>query len=38
MAKIWTANYIDRVYSRRDVHALSVHPGGTCRTAWRPSF
>jgi len=27
-ANIWTANYIDRVYGPRGVHALSVHPGG----------
>lgn len=27
-ANIWTANYIDRVYGSRGVHALSVGPGG----------
>jgi NAD(P)-dependent dehydrogenase (short-subunit alcohol dehydrogenase family) len=27
-ANIWTANYIDRVYGPRGVHALAVHPGG----------
>ncbi|KPM45821.1 hypothetical protein AK830_g702 [Neonectria ditissima] len=28
-ANIWTANYIDRVYGPRGVHALAVHPGGS---------
>ena len=37
VANIWTANYIDRADGRRDVHALFVHPGGTCRTDWRLS-
>ncbi|KAG6036225.1 hypothetical protein E4U40_001403 [Claviceps sp. LM458 group G5] len=27
-ANIWTANYIDRVYGPRGVHATSLHPGG----------
>lgn len=27
-ATIWMANYIDRVYGPRGVHATSVHPGG----------
>lgn len=27
-AMIWTANYIDRVFGPRGVHALSLHPGG----------
>ncbi|KAJ9614547.1 hypothetical protein H2200_002684 [Cladophialophora chaetospira] len=27
-ANIWTANYIDRVYGPRGVHALSLHPSG----------
>ncbi|KAG6312472.1 hypothetical protein E4U44_003307 [Claviceps purpurea] len=27
-ANIWTANYIDRVYGPRGVHAMSLHPGG----------
>ncbi|KFX87960.1 hypothetical protein V495_08328 [Pseudogymnoascus sp. VKM F-4514 (FW-929)] len=27
-ANIWTANYIDRVYGPRGVHAFSLHPGG----------
>ncbi|KAL4782342.1 NAD(P)-binding protein [Aspergillus varians] len=27
-AMMWTANYIDRVYGPKGVHALSVHPGG----------
>ncbi|KAF7545203.1 hypothetical protein G7Z17_g9348 [Cylindrodendrum hubeiense] len=27
-ANIWMANYIDRVYGSRGVHAVSVHPGG----------
>ncbi|KAM7215026.1 short-chain dehydrogenase [Rhypophila decipiens] len=27
-ANIWTANYIDRVYGPKGVHAYSVHPGG----------
>jgi NAD(P)-dependent dehydrogenase (short-subunit alcohol dehydrogenase family) len=27
-ATIWMANYIDRVYGPRGVHAVSVHPGG----------
>ncbi|KAG5970914.1 hypothetical protein E4U56_007193 [Claviceps arundinis] len=27
-ANIWTANYIDRVYGPRGVHAMSVQPGG----------
>jgi len=26
-ANIWTANYIDRVFGARGVHALAVHPG-----------
>ncbi|KAF2715245.1 putative short-chain dehydrogenase [Pleomassaria siparia CBS 279.74] len=26
-ANIWLANYIDRVYGPRGVHAISVHPG-----------
>jgi NAD(P)-dependent dehydrogenase (short-subunit alcohol dehydrogenase family) len=25
---VWTANYIDRVYGPKGVHALSLHPGG----------
>ncbi|KAH7156586.1 putative short-chain dehydrogenase [Dactylonectria macrodidyma] len=28
-AVIWMANYIDRVYGPRGVHAVSVHPGGS---------
>ena len=28
-ACIWLANYIDRVYGSRGVHAVSVHPGGS---------
>ncbi|KAH6991140.1 putative short-chain dehydrogenase [Ilyonectria sp. MPI-CAGE-AT-0026] len=28
-AAIWMANYIDRVYGSRGVHAVSVHPGGS---------
>ncbi|KIX05562.1 uncharacterized protein Z518_06434 [Rhinocladiella mackenziei CBS 650.93] len=27
-ANIWKANYIDRVYGPKGVHALSLHPGG----------
>ncbi|KAL4874320.1 NAD(P)-binding protein [Aspergillus karnatakaensis] len=27
-AMIWTANQLNRLYSSRGVHALSVHPGG----------
>ncbi|KAG6008462.1 hypothetical protein E4U21_004484 [Claviceps maximensis] len=27
-ALIWTANYLDRVYGPRGVHANSLHPGG----------
>lgn len=27
-ANIWMANYIDRIYGPRGVHAVSVHPGG----------
>lgn len=27
-AVIWTANYIDRTFGSRGVHALSLHPGG----------
>lgn len=27
-ANVWTANYIDRVFGPRGVHALSLHPGG----------
>ena len=27
-ANIWTANYIDRVYGPKGVHALSLNPGG----------
>ena len=27
-AEIWMANYIDRVYGPRGVHATSLHPGG----------
>lgn len=28
-AAFWMANYIDRVYGSRGVHAVSVHPGGS---------
>ncbi|KAK7408029.1 hypothetical protein QQX98_009802 [Neonectria punicea] len=28
-ANIWMANYIDRVYGPRGVHAVAVHPGGS---------
>ncbi|KAJ6441327.1 hypothetical protein O9K51_07123 [Purpureocillium lavendulum] len=27
-ANIWMANYVDRVFGPRGVHALSLHPGG----------
>lgn len=27
-ANIWTANYIDRAFGPRGVHAFSLHPGG----------
>ncbi|KAI1179020.1 putative short-chain dehydrogenase [Nemania sp. FL0916] len=27
-AMVWAANYMDRVYGPRGVHAVSVHPGG----------
>ena len=34
-AMIWMANYIDRMYGSRGVHAYSLHPGGIWTTLQR---